>query len=90
MKRKLTLIAAVLFLAGCTFNVKPIYNDKGQAKAETAVTQFHKWHNDRKRVSRLEWSGGGCFNSRRRVNSTVRFHNFPRSEDEKCIPWCGA
>ena len=20
----------------------------------------------------------------------VRLHNFPRSEDEKCIPWCGA
>ena len=47
MKRKVTLIAIVLLLAGCTFNVKPIYNDKEQAKADVAVTQFHKWHNDR-------------------------------------------
>jgi len=47
MKRKLTVIATVLLLGGCTFNVKPIYNDKEQAKASVAVTQFHKWHNDR-------------------------------------------
>src|SRR5437870_8188995 len=26
----------------------------------------------RERVSQLAWCGGGCFNSRRRVNSTVR------------------
>ena len=47
MKRKLTLVGIVLLLAGCTFNVKPIYNDNEQAKAEAAVIQFHKWHNDR-------------------------------------------
>jgi len=47
MKPKVTLITIVLLLAGCTFNVKPIYNDKEQTKAEAAVTQFHKWHNDR-------------------------------------------
>jgi multidrug efflux pump subunit AcrA (membrane-fusion protein) len=48
MKRKLTLIAIVLLLAGCTFNVKPIYNDKEQAKADAAVVRFHSLHNDRK------------------------------------------
>ena len=47
MKPKVTLITIVLLLAGCTFNVKPIYNDKEQAKAEAAVAQFHKLHNDR-------------------------------------------
>jgi hypothetical protein len=47
MKRKLSLIAIVMLLAGCTFNVKPIYNNQEQARAEAAVTQFHQWHNDR-------------------------------------------
>jgi hypothetical protein len=47
MKRNILLTILILLLAGCTFNVKPIYNDKEQAKAETAVKQFHKWHNDR-------------------------------------------
>jgi hypothetical protein len=48
MSSKLTLIATVLLLAGCTFKVKPIYNDKEQAKAEAAVSQFHALHNERK------------------------------------------
>ena len=47
MKRNLTLNIILVLLAGCSFNVKPIYNAKEQAKAETAVKQFHKWHNDR-------------------------------------------
>jgi len=48
MNPKLTLIAAVLLLSGCTFNVKPIYNNKEQAKAEAAVAQFHNLHNERR------------------------------------------
>jgi hypothetical protein len=47
MKLKLTLITVAL-LAGCTFNLKPIYNDNEQAKAEAAVTQFHNLHNERR------------------------------------------
>ena len=35
-----------MLFTGCYFNVKPIYNDREQAKAEGAVTQFHKSHND--------------------------------------------
>jgi len=48
MNHKLTVVTLVLLLAGCTFNVKPIYNDKEQAKAEAAVTIFHKLHNERR------------------------------------------
>jgi|SRR5215831_17714190 len=47
MKLKLILITTGLLLAGCTFNVKPIYNSAEQAKAESAVARFHKSHNDR-------------------------------------------
>ena len=48
MNPRLTVITLVLLLAGCTFNVKPIYNDKERAKAEAAVTQFHNLHNGRR------------------------------------------
>ena len=48
MKHKIALALSVLMLVGCTFKLKPIYSDKEQAKAESAVTQFHNLHNDRK------------------------------------------
>ena len=49
MSPKVTLIAIIFLLAGCTsFSVKPIYNDQEQAKAEKAVTQFHNHYNESK------------------------------------------
>ena len=49
MNRRLTLITTFFLLSGCTsFSVKPIYNDKEQAKAETAVVLFHNLYNERK------------------------------------------
>jgi|SRR3954471_3004536 len=48
MKRRLTLIAVLASLAGCTFNVKPIYDSKEKAKAEATVVQFHSLYNERK------------------------------------------
>ena len=48
MNFRLTVITLVLLLAGCTVNVKPIYNDKEQAKAEAAVIIFHNLHNERR------------------------------------------
>ena len=42
------LAALALSLASGCITVKPIYNDKEQAKAERAVAQFHKLHNEGK------------------------------------------
>jgi multidrug efflux pump subunit AcrA (membrane-fusion protein) len=35
-------------MVGCSVNVKPVYNDKEQAKAERAVVELHKLQNERK------------------------------------------
>jgi hypothetical protein len=42
------LVALALSLACGCISVKPIYNDKEQAKAERAVAEFHKLHNEGK------------------------------------------
>jgi len=44
--RVLILLVFTLTLGACFASVKPIYYDKEQAKAERAVTQFHKLHNE--------------------------------------------
>ena len=41
----ITLLWAICLGAGCV-SVKPIYNDREQAKAERAVAAFHKLHNE--------------------------------------------
>jgi hypothetical protein len=47
MKRNVLLTILIFQFAGCTLNVKPIFNDQEKAKAEIAVKQFHEWQNDR-------------------------------------------
>jgi hypothetical protein len=44
----LTISMSAVLMAGCSFNVKPIYNDKEQARAERAVVDLHKLQNERK------------------------------------------
>ena len=44
--RVLLLLVCTLALGACFASVRAIYYDKEQAKAERAVTQFHKLHND--------------------------------------------
>ena len=44
--RLFVLSVSTLALGGCLTSVKPIYYDKEQAKAESAVAQFHKLHNE--------------------------------------------
>ena len=42
--RSSVFLIAVSF-AACTLSVKPVYNDREQAKAERAVAVFHELHN---------------------------------------------
>jgi len=44
-KRLIILHWALYLVPGCV-SVKPIYNDRGQSKAEHAVAVFHKLHNE--------------------------------------------
>jgi hypothetical protein len=46
LRHLLILLASSITLSGCFLSVKPIYNAQEQAKAEKAVGQFHKLHNE--------------------------------------------
>ena len=46
--RLFSISMSAALIVGCSLNVKPIYNDKEQAKAERAVVELHKLQEERK------------------------------------------
>src|SRR5216683_7756592 len=65
-----------LVTGGPSHNTSPMLRRKNGERRHPAVTeqaaQQIVGRERRERVSQLEWCGEGCFDSRRRVNSTVR------------------